>query len=118
MARKPADQTVNREAIILAAAEVLQRNGYETTTMKDIAALVHLTAASLYHHFRNKDSLLLSVLEDGLEYVSNMCQLCSLWKVVQCAAARPVFRIAKTLTCCVDLVKLQDYSLRMADVVL
>ncbi|MCA9913251.1 MAG: TetR family transcriptional regulator, partial [Anaerolineae bacterium] len=42
-------------------------NGYEATTMKDIAARVNLTAASLYHHFRNKDFLLLAVLEKGLE---------------------------------------------------
>lgn len=71
MARKPADQSVSREDIILAAADVLQRNGYETTTMKDIAAAVRLTAASLYHHFRNKDALLLAVLEAGLGRVLN-----------------------------------------------
>jgi len=69
LARKPADQSVSREEIILAAAEVLRRNGYEATTMKDIAAEVNLTAASLYHHFRNKDTLLLAVLEGGLEQV-------------------------------------------------
>jgi AcrR family transcriptional regulator len=69
LARKPADQSVHREDIILAAAEVLQRNGYEAATMKDIAAAVNLTAASLYHHFRNKDTLLLAVLEVGLEVV-------------------------------------------------
>jgi AcrR family transcriptional regulator len=69
LARKPADQSVSRADIILAAADVLQRNGYEATTMKDIAAAVKLTAASLYHHFRNKDALLLAVLEAGLELV-------------------------------------------------
>ncbi len=69
MARKPADQSVNRNDILLAAADVLQRNGYEATTMKDIAAEVNLTAASLYHHFRNKDTLLLAVLEAGLEQI-------------------------------------------------
>jgi AcrR family transcriptional regulator len=69
LARKPADQSVNREEIIWAAAGVLRRNGYEATTMKDIAAEVSLTAASLYHHFKNKDELLLAVLEAGLEYV-------------------------------------------------
>ncbi len=69
MARKPADQTVSRDEIIMAAAEVLRRNGYEATTMKDIAAEVNLTAASLYHHFRNKDALLLAVLEGGIEHV-------------------------------------------------
>jgi TetR/AcrR family transcriptional regulator, cholesterol catabolism regulator len=67
LARKPAEQSVHRDDIIMAAADVLQRNGYESTTMKDIAAQVNLTAASLYHHFRNKDALLLAVLEAGLE---------------------------------------------------
>ena len=68
MARKPADQSVDREDILWAAAEVLHRNGYEATTMKDIAAQVNLTAASLYHHFKNKDFLLLNVLEVGIDY--------------------------------------------------
>lgn len=69
MARKPADQSVNRDEIIEAAADILQRYGYEAATMKDIAAAVNLTAASLYHHFRNKDALMLAVLEVGLEYI-------------------------------------------------
>ena len=68
MARKPADQSVNRDEIIAAAADVLHRNGYDATTMKDIAAAVNLTAASLYHHFKGKDFLLLSVLEFGLDH--------------------------------------------------
>lgn len=67
MARKPADQSVNREDILWAAAEVLRHNGYDATTMKDIAAQVNLTAASLYHHFKSKDFLLLNVLEIGLD---------------------------------------------------
>ncbi len=67
MARKPADQLVNRAAIISAAADVLRRGGYEAATMHAIAAEVNLTAASLYHHFRNKDALVLAVLEFGLE---------------------------------------------------
>lgn len=67
LARKPADQSVNKQDILWAAAEVLRHNGYEATTMKDIAAQVNLTAASLYHHFKSKDFLLLNVLELGLE---------------------------------------------------
>lgn len=67
MARKPADQAVHRDDIIAAAADVLRENGYDATTMKDIAGRVNLTAASLYHHFKNKDFLLLAVLERGLK---------------------------------------------------
>lgn len=66
MARKPADQAVHPDDIIKAAADILRDNGYEATTMKDIAERVNLTAASLYHHFKNKDFLLLAVLELGL----------------------------------------------------
>ncbi|MDZ4765737.1 MAG: TetR/AcrR family transcriptional regulator [Chloroflexota bacterium] len=69
MARKPADQSVNREAILHAAADAIRRSGYEAVTMKDIAAAVNLTAASLYHHFKNKDALLLAVLEFGMEVI-------------------------------------------------
>jgi AcrR family transcriptional regulator len=69
VARKPADQSVNRDEIIAAAADVLQRNGYEAATMKDIAAAVNLTPASLYHHFKNKDALMLTVLEVGVTFV-------------------------------------------------
>lgn len=68
MARKPADQSVNREDILLAAADALREHGYDAATMKDIAARVNLTAASLYHHFKNKDHLLLAVLELGLAH--------------------------------------------------
>jgi len=74
VARKPADQSVNREDIIQAAADVLRENGYDATTMKDIAARVNLTAASLYHHFKNKDFLLLAVLELGLSHAISLLE--------------------------------------------
>ncbi len=74
MARKPADQSASREDILAAAANVLYRHGYEATTMKDIAAEVSLTAASLYHHFRNKDTLLLAVLENGIDLVTQQLE--------------------------------------------
>jgi TetR/AcrR family transcriptional regulator, cholesterol catabolism regulator len=74
VARKPADQSVNRDAIIKAAADVLRENGYDATTMKDIAARVKLTAASLYHHFKNKDFLLLAVLELGLTHAMHQIE--------------------------------------------
>jgi AcrR family transcriptional regulator len=74
LARKPADQSVNRDEIILAAATVLHRQRYEATTMKDIAAEVNLTAASLYHHFHNKDALLLAVLDSGISRVISLLE--------------------------------------------
>ncbi len=97
MARKPADQSVNRKEIILAAADVLHRNGYEATTMKDIAAEVNLTAASLYHHFRNKDALLLAVLEGGIDLV---------FELIEPIAADETKSFADRLT---DMIKVHVY---------
>jgi AcrR family transcriptional regulator len=70
VARKPADQTVQRRDILLAAAGVFQERGYQGATMADIAARVNLTAGSLYHHFpAGKCDLLLAVLNEGLDTV-------------------------------------------------
>jgi TetR/AcrR family transcriptional regulator, cholesterol catabolism regulator len=70
VARKPADQTVQREDILIAAANVFQERGYQGATMADIAAKVRLTAGSLYHHFpAGKRDLLLAVLNEGLDIV-------------------------------------------------
>ena len=70
MARKPADQTVQRRDVLFAAAAVFQERGYQGATMADIAARLNLTAGSLYHHFpAGKSDLLLAVLNAGLDAV-------------------------------------------------
>ena len=70
MARKPADQTVQPDAIVQAAASVFQRQGYHGATMAEIAAEVGLTAGSLYHHFLSKEDLLIAVLQTGLAQIT------------------------------------------------
>ncbi len=76
MARKPADQTVQRQDILFAAAAVFQERGYQGATMADIAARLNLTAGSLYHHFpAGKSDLLLAVLNEGLDTVLEQVDL-------------------------------------------
>jgi len=75
LARKPAEQTVNREDILYAAATVFHERGYHRAKMEDIAAVVDLTAGSLYHHFPNgKQEILLAVLTYGLDVISAQVQ--------------------------------------------
>jgi AcrR family transcriptional regulator len=72
VARKPADQAVNRIDILSAAADVFRRKGYHGAKMADIAAEVKLTAGSLYHHFpEGKQQILMAVLNDGLEQITD-----------------------------------------------
>lgn len=71
MPRRPADQTVNRDDILTAAAHIFCERGYHGATMQDISAAVGLTAGSLYHHFKGgKEALLIAVLESGLDLVT------------------------------------------------
>lgn len=75
MARKPAEQTVNRKDILLAAAKVLYDKGYHRSKMEDIAAVVDLTAGSLYHHFpQGKQEILIAVLSYGLDEMSDQIE--------------------------------------------
>lgn len=71
MPRKPAEQTVQPDAILKAAAGVFYRKGYHGATMADIAAEVNLTAGSLYHHFPSKEDLLCAVLDRGLTQITH-----------------------------------------------
>jgi len=66
VARKPADQTVRREDIICAAAQVFRECGFHGTTMQQIADAVGLQKGSLYHHIASKEELLHEVMIAGL----------------------------------------------------
>lgn len=93
MPRKPANQTVQREDILLAAAQIFQERGYEGATMAHIARKVKLTAGSLYHHFpAGKPDLLLAVLNAGLDAVMTQ------FDQVQAAAVSPTEQLRQMIT--------------------
>lgn len=49
-----------------AAALLLDKHGYEATTVRTIAAAVGIKAGSLYHHFPSKDRLVCDVMNEGV----------------------------------------------------
>jgi len=56
-----------RDKVYEIAAEVFHRKGYDNTSMSDIAEAVGLTKAGLYHHVTSKESLLSTILDDGMD---------------------------------------------------
>jgi AcrR family transcriptional regulator len=59
--------TAPRDKVYEIAAQVFHRKGYDNTSMNDIAEAVGLTKAGLYHHVASKESLLSTILEDGMD---------------------------------------------------
>lgn len=57
------DSVTTRERILRAAAALFRQQGFNGTSMQDLAKAVGLTKSSLYHHFPSKDALLLEILE-------------------------------------------------------
>jgi AcrR family transcriptional regulator len=49
------------------AAKLIYLNGYEGTSMQDIADACGMTKAGLYHHIATKEALLLSIMHFGMD---------------------------------------------------
>jgi AcrR family transcriptional regulator len=58
---------MQREDIILAAAQVFRQKGYHAASMQDIAESVQLKKGSLYHHIHSKQEVLLEILDRALD---------------------------------------------------
>ncbi len=59
--------TMQRDEIILSAAQIFREKGFHATSMQDIADSVQLQKASLYHHIESKQEILLGVLDRALD---------------------------------------------------
>jgi AcrR family transcriptional regulator len=50
-----------------AAVHLFAEQGYNATTLRDIARRASLTPGALYHHYESKDALLLEIMEQGMQ---------------------------------------------------
>lgn len=61
---------MTKDQILDAAAQIFRLKGYHATSMSDIAGAVHLQKASLYHHVTSKQEILLDLLDQALELLT------------------------------------------------
>lgn len=52
-----------REAILAAARKLFTAEGYDSSSIDEIAAAARVTSGALYHHFRNKREIMRAVFE-------------------------------------------------------
>ncbi|RIV35967.1 TetR/AcrR family transcriptional regulator [Micromonospora radicis] len=55
-----------RERIQAVALELFTEQGYEATSLREVAERLGVTKAALYYHFKSKDEIVTSVVEDRL----------------------------------------------------
>jgi AcrR family transcriptional regulator len=61
-----------RERIKAVALELFTEQGYEKTSLREIAERLNVTKAALYYHFKSKDEIVTSVVEDRLERMDGL----------------------------------------------
>ncbi len=57
-----------RGRVLRAAAHLFRHQGYERTTVRDLARLVGIQSGSLFHHFESKEAILVAVMEGAISY--------------------------------------------------
>ena len=56
-----------RQDILRTAARLFQKQGYDGTSMNDIAATLDLSKGGLYHHFPSKDEILFELMNQAMD---------------------------------------------------
>ncbi len=57
----------SRQEILRAAARLFQQQGYDATSMNDVAAALRLSKGGLYHHFQSKDEILFNLMSHAMD---------------------------------------------------
>ncbi len=67
-------QKRNRAALVKAARRLFAQNGFEATTIADIAEAADLGFGTFYLYFTNKEALLEAALDDGVAEIAEALQ--------------------------------------------
>jgi AcrR family transcriptional regulator len=57
-----------RGKLLSAAARLFRQNGFDRTTVRDIAREVGIQSGSLFHHFHSKEDILFAVMEEVIRF--------------------------------------------------
>lgn len=60
-----------RESILAAAVQLFAEYGYHAAPLRDIARLAGIQAASIYHHYPNKQALLVEIMETHMQRLNS-----------------------------------------------
>jgi len=88
--RKEREREEVKDLILSAAREIFLKEGYENTSIRKIATAIEYSPGTIYHHFKDKNELLLALHDKAFE-----CKIESLFLSVQ-NIADPLERLKAT----------------------
>ncbi len=62
---------ISQDRIVTAATQLFYTQGYNQTSVSDIASEIGITKGNLHYHFRSKDELLEAVINHRLHYITD-----------------------------------------------
>lgn len=72
--RKKRERELRKDQILTAAIELIEKQGFEKTTMDEIAEEAELSKGTLYLYFNDKSSLYQAIKRRGLQHLSDKFQ--------------------------------------------
>ena len=57
-----------RGRLLVKAAHLFKKKGYERTTVRDLANEIGIQSGSIFHHFKTKEEILKAVMEEAIRY--------------------------------------------------
>ncbi len=63
-----------RHRIRQVAVELFTENGYEATSLREIAERLGVTKAALYYHFKSKDEIIQSLVDDQMAMIAKLIE--------------------------------------------
>ncbi|MCQ2336623.1 MAG: TetR/AcrR family transcriptional regulator [Paludibacteraceae bacterium] len=74
-----------RNSLLISAIELFKTYGFNKTSMEEIAKLAHKSKGTLYNHFSDKESIMLSVIEDEIKEIKSLLEplLCATKNIEQ-----------------------------------
>lgn len=64
---RASEHAEKRSAVLSAAADLFNQQGYHATSLDEIAARLQVTKPTLYYYFKSKDDILLGCVRKGLD---------------------------------------------------
>lgn len=61
------DRKAKRDAVLLAAVKIFNERGFHATSLDDVANSLGISKPTIYHYLGNKEQVLLTCVQEGLE---------------------------------------------------